>query len=226
MKRLILILALLAGVAWAQDKAVLIKVKYADVNRLVAVITGMSIRATPQAQLRVITVVGTEEQIATAQDVVKKLDVPEVPAPNIELTVHLLYGAAQDSAADAVPQDLQSTVKQLRSLFPYKSYRVMETFVLRGRDGQRTEINGTLPGGSTLYAFQCIPRVLPGSAPRMIRMDGLHFSLRVPEGINFVEAGINTDLDSREGQKVVVGKSNVRGTADAILLVVTPKVVE
>jgi len=131
MKRLILILALLAGVAWAQDKAVLIQVKYADVNRLVAVITGMSIRATPQAQLRVITVVGTEEQIATAQDVVKKLDVPEVPAPNIELTVHLLYGAAQDSAADAVPQDLQSTVKQLRSLFPYKSYRVMDTFVLR-----------------------------------------------------------------------------------------------
>src|SRR5262249_34864659 len=138
----------------------------------------------------------------------------------------LLYGAAQDPAGDTTPQDLAATVKQLRSIFPYKGYRVMESFVLRGRDGQQTQTNGTLPGSTTLYDFKYRPHVLPGSAPRMIRIDGLHFQLRIPENNTFFDANISTDLDTREGQKVVVGKSNVRGTADAILLVVTPKVIE
>jgi len=225
MHRLLLTLAA-ASVMWAQDKVALIEVKYADVNRLAAFISGFGVQASPQAGFKAITVRGTAEAIATAQEVAKKLDVPDPPTLNIELTVHLLYGAAQDSTPDSVPQDLAPTVKQLRSLFPYKSYRVMESFTLRGRDGQQTQTNGTLPGSQTMYQFQYRPRVLPGSVPRMVRIDGLRFGLRVPEGNAFAESGINTDLDTREGQKVVVGKSNVRGTADAILLVVTPKVVE
>lgn len=40
------------------------------------------------------------------------------------------------------------------------------------------------------------------------------------------EANLATSLDAREGQKVVVGKSNVRGTDDAIILVITPRVIE
>ena len=40
-----------------------------------------------------------------------------------------------------------------------------------------------------------------------------------------VESGVNTDVDVREGQKVVVGKSNF-GAEDAFILVVTAKVVE
>jgi hypothetical protein len=225
MNRLLLTLAA-ASAIWAQDKVALIEVKYADVNRLAALMTGLGVQANPQSGFKAITVRGSAEAIAIAQETAKKLDVPEAPTPNIELTVHLLYGAAQDSAPDSVPQDLAATVKQLRSLFPYKSYRVMESFVLRGRDGQQTETSGTLPGSSTLYDFKYRPHVLPGSAPRMIRIDGLRFNLKVPEGDRLFEANINTDLDAREGQKVVVGKSNVRGTADAILLVVTPKVVE
>jgi hypothetical protein len=225
MNRLLLTLAA-ASILWAQDQVALIEVKYVDVNRLAALMVGLGVNASPQAGFKVITVRGTPEAIAAAQETVKKLDVPEGPAPNIELTVHLLYGSAQDSSGDSTPQDLAPTVKQLRSIFPYKSYRVMESFVLRGRDGQQTQTSGTLRGSQTLYQFLYRPHVLPGSVPRMVRLDGLHFSLRVPEGNAFVDSGITTDLDSREGQKVVVGKSNVRGTADAILLVVTPKVVE
>jgi hypothetical protein len=37
---------------------------------------------------------------------------------------------------------------------------------------------------------------------------------------------INTSLDAREGQKVVVGKSNMRGSDDAMILVITPRVLE
>jgi hypothetical protein len=39
-------------------------------------------------------------------------------------------------------------------------------------------------------------------------------------------ASINTDLDIREGQKTVVGKSSINSTGDALILVIVPKVVE
>jgi hypothetical protein len=39
-------------------------------------------------------------------------------------------------------------------------------------------------------------------------------------------SGIRTDVDVREGQKVVVGKSNISGSVDALILIVTAKVVE
>ena len=170
MHRLLLTLAA-ATAMWAQDKVALIEVKYVDVNRLAALISGLGVPASPQAGFKAITVRGSAEAIAAAEEMAKKLDVPEVPAPNIELTVHLLYGAAQDTSGDTIPQDLAATVKQLRSLFQYKSYRVVETFMLRGRDGQQTQTSGTLPGSQTTYQFQYRPHVLPGSVPRMVRID-------------------------------------------------------
>jgi hypothetical protein len=226
MNRLLLTLAA-ASALWAQaEKTALIEVKYTDAGRLGVVLAGMGLQVSSQPGIRGIVVRGAPEAVAAAEEAVKKLDVPEAPAPNVELTVYLLYGAAQESTPDAVPQDLQATVKQLRSLFAYKSYRVMESFVQRGRDGQQASLSGTLPASQNQYQFSYRAHVLPGSAPRMIRIDALRFTLRFLDNGQFYEAGINTDLDTREGQKVVVGKSNVRGTADAVLLVVTPKVVE
>ena len=42
----------------------------------------------------------------------------------------------------------------------------------------------------------------------------------------YVETGINTDVDIREGQRVVVGKANMDGTDRASIVVLTAKVVE
>jgi len=45
-----------------------------------------------------------------------------------------------------------------------------------------------------------------------------------PGGSN---AHISTNsLDAKEGQKIVVGKANLANTEDAIILVITPKVIE
>src|SRR5579864_2591557 len=72
-------------------------------------------------------------------------------AANIELTVYLLSGVTQGEAADDVPQDLAATVKQLRSIFNYKSYKLTESFLLRGRLGWGASAQGVLPGGSGLH---------------------------------------------------------------------------
>src|SRR5262249_54109799 len=120
------------------------------------------------------------------------------------------------------------TIKQLTALFPYKSYRILESFVIRARDGEQTDTSGSLPSGSSSYTFTFRPAVMAGPSPRLVRLVCLALGLHLMNEVtgNYTDGGIKTALDAHEGQKVVVGKSNVTGTADAIILVVSPKVVE
>jgi hypothetical protein len=193
------------------------------------------VNATPGA----LVVRGSAEAVGVVAEAIKKLDVPPAPAPenrpasNVELTVHLLYGSAQEDPK-TVPQDLDNTVRQLRSLFPYKSYRVLDTLIMRSRSGQATMLNGTLPGSDSVYSFRYQPEVANGPAPRSVRLRNLQLSVKMrsyPDPSNktnfqYLDSGIQTELDAREGQKTVVGKSNVTGTDDAIILVVSPRVIE
>lgn len=258
MRRFFIAAALVGAFALAQDKGPaaappkrevvlkVIEVKFADVSgleRTLGQVAGpLGVSVTGNAVRGALIVRGTPEAVAMVEETVKTLDQPPAPKPvppNVELTVHLLYGTAEEKA-DSVPQDLAGTVKQLHSLFPYKSYRVLESFILRSRDGQETDMSGSFPNSQNSYQFHFRPSVIPGPAPRTVRMDNLRLGLRFAvvtkavdsqskqpvEQISFSDSGINTALDAREGQKVVVGKSNMRGTDDAIILVITPKVIE
>ncbi|MEI9813021.1 MAG: hypothetical protein WDO18_10290 [Acidobacteriota bacterium] len=168
---------------------------------------------------------------------IKKLDVAPPPppesrkVPNIELTVQLVRASPQDGPDAKIPADLEPTVRQLRALFPYKSYKVLDTEVLLGRSGIRNlEASGTLPGGSTIFQFKAWPTVVPGPAPRMVHLTNLELGFRDPVVINgttqYSSSGIHTEIDAKEGQKTVVGKSNVSGSEDAIFLVITPRIIE
>jgi len=72
---------------------------------------------------------------------------------------------------------------------------------------------------------------------RTIRLDDLRFTARIvvkkkqeePSaviGYESIEAGFGTNVDVREGQKVVVGKAAVGGTNTALILVITAKILE
>lgn len=196
---------------------------------------------------RALVVRGSKAVIKVIEEAVRKLDVaPPQPSiiPNVELTVHLLYGSIAEGQDGQLPGELEGTVRQLRSLFPYKSYRVMDSMILRGREGQKTEYSGILglPAGTnptnqpSIYELAYVPSVVAGTEPRQVRLNELHMGLRLPivsgtfrQGeevqVQYISTGIDTDLDAREGQKTVVGKSNVGG-GDAIILVVTPAVIE
>jgi hypothetical protein len=154
---------------------------------------------------------------------------------NIELSVYLLSGSTQASTGDEVPQDLDSTVKQLRSIFNYKSYKLTESFMLRGRLGAGASAQGVLPGGSGIhYEFRYGSADVSSDPSPLIRINGLRIILtnnyyhRGPDGKTIPDpvASISTDLDIREGQKTVVGKSSVSSTGDALILVIVPKLVQ
>jgi hypothetical protein len=128
-------------------------------------------------------------------------------------------------------------IKQLKGIFSYKNFRVLESFVLRSRDGESGETSGMVltdetPGIHRIrYEFRYRRVSLDGTdTAKSIRFDHLQLSLKVPTGTNqitFENAGISTDVDVPEGKKVVVGKtSGILGSDSALILVISAKVVD
>jgi hypothetical protein len=176
---------------------------------------------------RILSILAVTAALACGQE---KASAPQ--ATNIELTVYLLSGVAQGDTADDVPADLVSTVKQLRSIFNYKSYKLTESFMLRGRLGAAARAKGVLPGVAGMnYEFRYNEARMPSETPGLFRITGLRILLtKAPrrlggETIVDTVASIDTDLDIREGQKTVVGKSSVSITGDALILVIVPRLV-
>lgn len=175
---------------------------------------------------------GQPDVVNMIEEAIKKLDVPApeaLPAPNVELTVQMLLASPQDSPDAKVPADLEATVRQLRTLFQYKSYRLLDTQILRGRadSSGRLEVSGMMPGTQNMLQFYAQSTVVAGPAPRNIRLSNANFGFRFyqPNG-QFQPTGISGNFDIREGQKTVLGKSNLINSEDAIILVITPKVIE
>jgi hypothetical protein len=162
---------------------------------------------------------------ARAQEQKTSLAEGRTEQANVALTVYLVSGLAQaePSAKDDVPQALAETLQQLRGVFAYKSYRLIDTVTLRGRNSRGAEVAGDLPD-KLRYDFKYVRIRVSPDAPRLVHLDGLRLEitrLRVKDTV----ALVSTDLDVKDGQKTVVGKSAVNG-GDAVFLVIVAKIIE
>jgi hypothetical protein len=181
---------------------------------------------------------GAPANIAAAEAFIRKLD---VRARNIEATFYIVAASAAPGQPSAIPSELEPVAKQLRSAFAYQSFKLLETSITRGRENGELGGSGHLPVSNPdssmkrTYSFR-VERVSmsPGEKADMIRFDKLEFWVHSPDIVKtnvtkkpeFTTAGIRADLDVREGQKVVVGKSNFDGAEGAFFLIVTAKVVD
>ncbi|MCC6859218.1 MAG: hypothetical protein IT158_11680, partial [Bryobacterales bacterium] len=73
----------------------------------------------------------------------------------------------------------------------------------------------------------------PDPKGALVRLEGLQFRASVPQAltagqgqVQFQDVGITTDVDLREGQKVVIGKANADAAGSALVLVLTARVME
>jgi hypothetical protein len=216
------------------------QVKYANVNRLASVFNtfGASIGATISADgdLKVLTVRAPQEILVAIEESIKRLDVQQPAAKNIAIDAYLLVASAQGSVEN-VPPDLEGVVQQLKNIFKYHGFRLIATSSLRMRDGSGGETKGVLPSVGaglmpTNYEFRVgSSAITSDSKERVIRIDGLKLALRVPiktsdRDWSYQEAHISTSIDIHEGQKVVVGKANIDNADNALILVLTAKVIE
>jgi hypothetical protein len=217
----------------AEDKQKMVEVKYADPRRLSEAVRMFGVNTSYDSSLHMVALRGPAENVAAAEEAIRKLDIAPV---NVELTVYLLsgLGPSHQPSTEEFPSELSSTVKQLHALFNYKTYRLTESFVLRGRDGSNASTSGQLPGSTEKnYSFGYVSATVSSGTPRVVHIDRMDLQVHTPNGRNttngetlYRTASIATNLDAAEGQKIVVGKSNINGSDDAMILVVTAKIVQ
>jgi hypothetical protein len=215
-------------------------VEYADVRDLGRVLMIFGGRVQPEPELGVIGWTGPESLLPAVEAAIASLDKAPTPEPNVELTVYFLLATKGDAAASALPPGLDGVAAQLREVFGFETVRVLETNAMQVRNGSRGELNGILPQGpgeigEARYEFGFNRlQVTEDAAGRSIRLDMLRANVATPTKVvvdgqpttRMMDTGIRTDIDLREGQKAVIGKTTLKGGTETVLVVVTATIVE
>ena len=210
--------------------------KYADPRSVTPLLQVFDASVMQSADLHALSVTATEQTMRAVEDAIAKLDVPAASPKNVELTMQLVVGADTDSMNGPLPKDLEPVVTQLRNTFPFKGYRLLDVMTLRARVGQRAstdsdggamQFSGITKSVSSTFAINSSSLAPDGST---VKLDGLRAGSRIPveEGqgqFRYQELNLATDVDIKEGQKVVIGRHGI--TRDqALFLVLSARVVQ
>lgn len=216
------------------------RVAHADVKDIASVISLFGGRVVPNPDLGVIAWTGPATQLPAVEAAIRSLDVAPVPEPNVELTVYFLSAARTGTSAVTVPAALDGVAVQLQNVFGYDTVNLIETTALRARHGSRGKLNGILPkrlsdDREARYEFEFDRLwVTEDEGGRSIRLDGLSTGVQAPHTVvvegktatRYMMTGIDTDIDLREGQKAVIGKTSIEGGAETVFVVVTGSILE
>jgi type II secretory pathway component GspD/PulD (secretin) len=198
--------------------------------------------------LGVVVLKGKPEDVAATEQTIKELDVPPAAFStnnDIELIVYLIGGSNNSTAtSDTNLAAVQPVIKQLGAIFPYKSYGLLSTMLLRSQQGKVTESSGILnyslsPEASQHPATYGISynsaSISSPKAKPVIHLENFRFNARLgistsktPNATQYqiVDIGTKSDVDLREGQKVVIGKTDVATDGSAIFIVLTANLVD
>jgi hypothetical protein len=214
-----------------------IRIKYADPYRIRNLLIQFA-TITMDDQMKVLTVVGTPSQVEAVEEAVAKLDVPPPPAKNVELTAYYLMATPQPTQASDIPPDLDEVATQLKKVLNFRGFHLLNTTLIRIRDGEGAQIHGAAghpPSGADFGLS--IRRMDVGGEEKepTVHLRELNFSIsespatsevnRQTTG-NLSRAELRTDIDIPVGQKVVVGKTSFEMSDNAVVLVLTAKVVD
>ncbi len=242
MKKLAILLLFLglSGLQAAEKETRVFQLKHMDPKQLISLLAPFGpVIANPE--MKALTITALKESFPAIEDVIHRLDVPPPAVRNIEVTIYLMSALGTPSAG-AIPAELESVVKQLKGMFSYKSYQLIDTELIRVRGGEGGEMSGVINGGPVVDGARNISQIKFKSATvssdekgLKIRIDLLKVGVRLPVPLasgsgpekryQYIDTGISTDVDIREGQKVVVGKANMEGTDRASIIVLTAKLV-
>jgi hypothetical protein len=161
--------------------------------------------------------------------VVERFDVAAPRTPSVELTMHVLLASGEERE-DLLPSPLSDVVDQLRGVFPYRSFRLLETAVARGVDREQLSIQGVLPlqiegVRHPAYMMRGTLYVTPGTDDaRVVRFENFIFQSSVRIGGEQHDIQIMTTIEIAEGQQAVVGKASVAD--NALILVMSTRLID
>jgi hypothetical protein len=187
---------------------------------------------------------GQTEQSSQAAARLKNND-----AVGLEVQLHLIVARKiSDGDEEKLPAGFDSVVKQLKSTFTFKSYRLATTLLNRVKNGGRLSLRWV---GSPLLAPSAATAATPGfnefnvqqvklsqdeDGRDVVQMSNFNFGARIPIQISSIastgnsvpvvqyeQTGITTDISMREGEATIVGTLNVGPSGDALIIVVSAK---
>jgi len=213
-----------------------------DVNQLAAVLRpllsgfkGATISA--NNEFKTITVRDFPENIATIEEAIKRLDMPTASRPNIELHMHVLVGFTSASyvvnPVAQIPAELKDVLAQLRGTLNYQNYELAASVVQRLTETPRgLRSTGTAqisnlqqpgaPSTALPYEYHINQLSLVQNAAGAPTIQIAEFSFTTMSERE--RAQIQTALNLRDGEKVVVGTATIKDRA--LIVVLTAKVLK
>ena len=179
----------------------------------------------------------TKEKLDESEAVFRRYYKPRpavtIPDRNVEITLNILHGKSGPAEKGDAPASLNAVIQQLKQVTNLTTFNNLETQILRVRDGKKVESSGVL-------VWQEVPE---SAAPnynlradlsltgQSIKFNDVRVGVRMPykTGENlfqFREVGINTSLDMKSGQQVVVGKTNASSKDGALIFVISARIVD
>jgi hypothetical protein len=223
-----------------------IDVKHGEVGALAKLLGNLAPSMTTvsaQPDLQAISI-GTYDPsfLVLADEVVKRYDVARQSQPatqlhDIELVAYILIASPKGTAGDALPPDLDGVAKQLRSLFGYRDLKLLDTAWIRAIEHSSGAVSGSVAGlaeGSKVPSKYTMrfksASVGAEEKGNVIYLSDFMFNYQLPYEAamgttSWVDLGFNTDLSIADSQKVVVGKSKIGSADQALVLVLSARVV-
>ena len=248
MKRIIVMLLLLASAAFGQEKKEpefnttrefrnkVFEIRFRD-PRVVASsvkLLGSGFKGADlsvSSELKTITVRDFPENIAAIEEAIGRLDHAAPQTPDIQFNIAVLIGSKSALAGASVPDELAPVIKQLQSTLRYAHYGLMTMAMQRSKPGDGVRGSGvaepTLLGMTpnqerpVFYDYN-LRRV--SASETSIDIESFAFSMRVPIVVKGTEAtyqnfGFETPVSLRPNEKVVIGTTTVGDKA--LIVVVT-----
>jgi hypothetical protein len=212
------------------------EVKYRDPNSLANVLwnLGSGFKGSTishNLEFKTITVRDFPENIATMEEALKRLDTPATPRPNIELHMHVLIASNAGSSTADMPADLKDVLTQLRGTLNYRNYELAATVVQRLTETPRSlqgtgiaEVPSGSPGTPNMamsyeYWVNAVSLVQNVTGAPSVQIGEFIFVTREKES-----AKVQTALNLRDGERVVVGTATLRSRA--LVIVLTAKLIK
>ena len=179
-------------------------------------------------EMHTITVRDFPENIAAMEEALGRLDKPTPPAPAVEMKISLLIGSKSALPGPAVPEDLESVVKQLQSTLRYSHYGLLAANIHHTRAGEGIEgsgvaepaLIGNTSANPVFYTYRLRNIRVEDNT---ISVEELKFGMRVPIQMNkttqYENVGFNTPLSIKQNEKVVIGTTTMGDRAVIVVLI-------
>ncbi len=222
-------------------KSKIFEVKHRDPESLAKVLRqlgsgfkGASISA--NSEFKTITVRDFPENLVTIDEALKRLDTPAAPRPNIELHMHVLVASNTSGNAGGataqIPAELRDVLTQLRQTLSYQNYELATSIVqrltetpslLQGKGVAEITQPPTSAGSMSLPYDYLIRSVTLASTPTgapIVQIGEFTFSTGLTSQTLDNRTKVQTALNLRDGEKVVVGTATLGDRALIIVLMV------